>query len=59
MAAFAAAQQVLDLIFPPRCAGCDAAGSVLCAKCRASGLSACLMDLPAHSCDAKPSPERL
>ncbi len=30
------AVRLLDLIFPPRCAGCGESGSVLCAKCRAS-----------------------
>ena len=32
----ATAQQFLDLLFPPRCASCRAAGAVLCANCLAS-----------------------
>ena len=34
--AASAAVRFLDLIFPPRCAGCGESGSVLCVKCRAS-----------------------
>ena len=28
--------QILDIVFPPRCAGCQRSGAVLCATCRAS-----------------------
>ena len=30
---------LLDLLYPPRCAGCDAAGAWLCAACRAGRAS--------------------
>ncbi len=30
------AQQLLDLLFPPRCAGCPRSGTVLCSTCMAS-----------------------
>ncbi len=29
-------QQLLDIVFPPRCAGCQKSGAVLCATCRAT-----------------------
>lgn len=29
-------QSLLDLLFPPRCVGCGAAGTIVCAKCRAT-----------------------
>lgn len=29
-------QQLLDIVFPPRCAGCQSSGAVLCATCRAT-----------------------
>ncbi len=31
-------QQALDLLFPPRCAGCKQSGSVLCSTCRSGFL---------------------
>lgn len=29
-------EELLDLLYPPRCGGCDAPGAWLCARCRAS-----------------------
>jgi ComF family protein len=29
-------QQLLDIVFPPRCAGCQKSGAVLCTPCRAT-----------------------
>jgi len=37
---------LLDLVFPPRCAGCDAPGTLLCGKCR---LAVARID-PADAC---------
>lgn len=46
-------RELLDLVFPPRCAGCDLPGTLLCERCR----SELPLIEPAHACPRCGAPD--